>query len=298
MAYDDIIAPVEAADALPAVRKVAPADIKDALAKGLADFWAMPSHVIFLCWIYPNIGILLARSASGLDLVPLIYPIVTGFALIGPFAAIFLYELSRRREQGLETSWKHAFDIVHSPSFPGIVMFGLLLMLIFGVWVATAQAIYIAHFGIGEPTSLAQFATTVLTTPEGRSLIIVGNAVGFLFAVLAFTLSVVTFPLLLDRNVGAAVAIATSVKVVLANPLTMALWAVIVAAGLVIGSLPLLLGLVIVLPVLGHATWHLYRKAIEPDLRPRSQLRLRPKGIRYAAEFPASLFFSRKPDKE
>ena len=298
MAQYDIIAPVEPTDSMPAVRKITTADLKDALAKGLDDFWAMPSHVIFLCWIYPNIGILLARAAFGLELIPLIYPIATGFALVGPFAAIFLYELSRRREQGLDTSWKHAFDVIHSPSFPAIIMVGLLLMLIFGVWVATAHAIYIAHFGVREPASLAQFATTVLTTPEGRSLIFVGNAVGFLFAVLAFTLSVVSFPLLLDRNVGAAVAIATSVRVVLTNPLTMALWGVIVAAALVIGSLPLLLGLVIVLPVLGHATWHLYRKAVEPDPSLRPQLKLRSKGIRYGAEFPSSLFFSRKPDNE
>jgi uncharacterized membrane protein len=291
MAQQDIIVPVEATEALPVVRQISISGLKDVVAKGIADFWAMPTHVVFLCLIYPAIGLLLARAIFGMELIPLLYPIASGFALVGPFAAIGLYELSRRREQGLDTSWRHAFDVVHSPSFPSIVAVGVLLMLIFAVWVATAHSIFISEFGYREPYSLIAFANAVLTTPEGHRLILIGNAVGFLFAVLAFSLSAISIPLLLDRNVGAAVAIATSVKVVLTNPVTMAVWGLFVAASLLVGSLPLLLGLPFVLPILGHATWHLYRTAVEPDNSPRPQFEPHEKAPRYAAEFPSSLFF-------
>jgi uncharacterized membrane protein len=298
MTSTDIILPAESAPELPVVRTIGPADLREALAKGLEDFWAMPTHVVFLGVIYPVIGLALARAMFGYDLVPLLYPLAAGFPLVGPFAAIGLYELSRRREQGLDTSWKHAFDIVHSPSLWAIAALGLLLLAIFAVWLATAQAIYAANFTDEEPVPLAEFARRVLTTPEGRNLIIVGNAVGFLFAVLAFSLSVVSFPLLLDRNVGVAVAIVTSIRVILRNPLPMIMWAVFVAGLLVIGSLPFLLGLAVVVPVLGHSTWHLYRAVIEPDLRPRPEYHPRPKGRRYAADFPVALFMPTAPRED
>ena len=171
--------------------------------------------------------------------------------------------------------------------------------MIFCIWVAIAHAIYVANFGYREPTSLTTFARAVLTTPEGRNLLVVGNGIGFLFAVLAFMLSAVSFPLLLDRNVGFAAAVLTSIKVVLVNPVTMALWALIVAGALLIGSLPLFIGLAVVIPVLGHSTWHLYRKAVEPDPSPRPEYHPQPKGQRYAADFPSSLFMplSRKEPK-
>ena len=290
MAHTDIILPTEPAE-LPAVRSISPTDLKDALAKGIADFRAIPTHVIFLSLIYPIAGLAIARWTFGYDLVPLLYPLVAGFALIGPFAAIGLYELSRRRELGLDTSWKHAFDIVHSPSLPAIVALGLLLVALFGVWLAVAHALYVASFGEDErPIALAEFVRRVFWTPEGRSLIVTGNAIGFLFALAAFALSAVSFPLLLDRNVGMATAIVTSVKAILKNPFTMALWGLIVAAGLLIGSLPFLFGLAVVMPVLGHSTWHLYRKVVIPDDRPRPEFHPRSKGQRYAADFPSSLF--------
>jgi len=290
MAHADIILPTQPTRELPAVRLIGPRDLRDALAKGLEDFWAMPTHVIFLSLIYPVIGLALGRAMFGYDLIPLLYPLAAGFPLIGPFAAIGLYELSRRRELGLDTSWKHAFDIIHSPSLWAIAALGLLLLVIFAIWLAFAHAIYEAHFGDDEPTTLIEFARKVLTTPQGHNLIIVGNAVGFLFAVVAFSLSVVSFPLLLDRNVGVAVAMITSVRTVLRNPVAMTLWAIFVAGLLVIGSLPFFLGLAVVVPVLGHSTWHLYRKVIEPDLSPRPEYHPRPKRRRYGADFPVALF--------
>jgi uncharacterized membrane protein len=290
MTYQDVITPAEPTGGLPAVRSISPMDLKDVIAKGVDDFWAMPTHVVFLSLIYPIVGIAIGRATLGYDVVPLLYPLAAGFALIGPFAAIGLYELSRRRQLGLNTSWKHSFDVIHSPSFGSIVGLGLLLMAIFGIWVAIADAIYIANFGYREPTSVSTFVSNVLTTQEGHNLIIFGNLVGFLFAVLALSLSVVSFPLLLDRHVSVATAILTSVKVVLKNPVTMALWGLIVACALVIGSLPFFVGLAVVMPVLGHSTWHLYCKVIEPETGPRPEYRPRPKARRYAADFPAVLF--------
>jgi uncharacterized membrane protein len=257
----------------------------------------MPTHVIFLSLIYPIAGIAIWRATFGYDVVPLLYPLAAGFALIGPFAAIGLYELSRRRELGLDTSWKHAFDIIHSPSIWALAALGLFLLAIFGVWLAVANGIYVANFGYRQPATLTEFANMVFATPEGHRLVVVGNMVGFFFAVLAFALSVVSFPLLLDRNVGVPVAIATSVRAILKNPGTMVLWGVIVAAGLALGSLPFFFGLAVVMPVLGHATWHLYRRVVEPDSSPRPEYHPQPKGRRYAADFPSSLLapISRKP---
>ena len=295
MANTDIILPTGAAHELPVVRSIGVRDLRDALAMGLQDFWAMPTHVIFLSLIYPVVGLVLFRAMFGHDLIPLLYPLAAGFPLVGPFAAIGLYELSRRRELGLDTSWKHAFDIVHSPSLQSIAALGLLLLALMGVWLAVAQAIYEANFGSDEPLKLVDFAQRVLTTPEGYKLTIVGNAVGFLFAALAFCLSVVSFPLLLDRNVGMAAAIATSIRAILRNPVPMMLWAVFVAGLLVIGSLPFLLGLAIVVPVLGHSTWHLYRKLIEPDPSPRPEYQPKPRGRHYGADFPVALFMPTSP---
>jgi uncharacterized membrane protein len=293
----DVILPTQPARGLPAIRSIGLGDLKYALAKGLEDFRAMPTHVIFLSLIYPIAGIAIWRATFGYDVVPLLYPLAAGFALIGPFAAIGLYELSRRRELGLDTSWKHAFDIIHSPSIWALAALGLFLLAIFGVWLAVANGIYVANFGYRQPATLTEFANMVFATPEGHRLVVVGNMVGFFFAVLAFALSVVSFPLLLDRNVGVPVAIATSVRAILKNPGTMVLWGVIVAAGLALGSLPFFFGLAVVMPVLGHATWHLYRRVVEPDSSPRPEYHPQPKGRRYAADFPSSLLapISRKP---
>src|SRR5262245_51596792 len=291
MAQVHILMGAEAAHARPVVRRIGFGDLRDALKRGLDDFWAMPTHAIFLCLIYPIVGVVLARLALGYDVISLLFPLAAGFALVGPFAAIGFYELSRRREQGLATSWEDAFDVLRSPTRGAIAALGFLLLAIFVIWIAVAQAIYVANFGYEPAASIPHFIRQVFTTPEGWMLIIVGNLVGFLFAVLVLAISVVSFPLLLDRDVGAVEAVLTSVRAVAANPVTMALWGLIVAALLVLGSLPLLFGLAVVVPILGHATWHLYRKVVEPDPNPRPQPpRPQPNRRRYAAQFPASLF--------
>jgi uncharacterized membrane protein len=276
------------------IRRITRSDLFDALARGIDDFTAMPSHAVFLCVIYPLLGIVLIGSALGNSMLPLAFPIAAGFALVGPLAAIGLYELSRRREAGLDSSSSHAFDVLQSPSLGAIVALGFLLMAIFLLWLVAAEAIYIANFGYAPPASIRQFISDVFNTPAGWTLIFVGTGVGFLFAVVALTIGAISFPLLLDRDVGAAVALLTSIRVVLANPLTMALWGFIVAAMLVIGSIPFFLGLTVVMPVLGHATWHLYRRAVEPDPNPHPDYRLRERVRRSAADFPAALFPTRR----
>jgi uncharacterized membrane protein len=296
MATSHVIAGAGENPAQLAVRTLTLADLKHALMKGIDDFAAMPSHAVFLCLIYPIVGLIAGRLAIGYDVLPLLFPLMAGFALVGPFAAIGLYELSRRREHGLDISWRHVFDVRHRPTFGAIVVLGLLLMAIFLVWLAVAQAIYVATFGYEPAASIPDFGRQVLMTPAGWTLIVVGNGIGFLFAVTVLTISVVSFPLLIDRDVGAAGAVLTSVRVVLANPAIMALWGLIVASLLVIGSIPLLFGLAVVVPVLGHATWHLYRRAVEPNPGPPQELDPLPKGVRYAAEFPASLFASARKD--
>jgi uncharacterized membrane protein len=272
------------------IRRIGVHDLTDALRKGWADFTAMPSHAVFLCVIYPVVGIVLAQLILGYSTLEFLFPLAAGFALVGPVAALGLYELSRRREAGLEPSAVQALEVLHSPSIGAIAALGGLLMMIFLLWLGTAHAVYVASFGYDTPASPGQFVRAVLTTPAGWTLILVGNGLGFLFAVLVLTISAVSFPLLLDRDVGAAVALLTSIRVVLANPATMALWGLVVAALLLLGSLPFFVGLAVMMPVLGHATWHLYRKAVDAGDSPPAEFKHPPHRHRYAADFPSSLF--------
>jgi uncharacterized membrane protein len=276
--------------AQPTIRHIGIGDLKDALRAGWDDFAAMPSHAIFLCIIYPVVGIVLAQLIFGFAILPFLFPLAAGFALIGPVAALGLYELSRRREAGLDTSASHALDVLYSPSIGAITALGLVLLAIFFVWIAVAHAIYVANFGYAMPSSLGQFIGDLFTTAAGWRLIIIGNVVGLCFAVVAMMLSAITFPLLLDREVGAATALHTSVRLVQENPVTMVAWGVIVGALLLIGSIPLFIGLAVAIPVLGHATWHLYRKAIDAGGTPQAKFRESTHVRRHAADFPAALF--------
>ncbi len=248
----------------PAVRRIAIGDLHAALSEGFQDFAAYRTDVIFLCVIYPVIGLVLARLVIGQGMFQLLFPLASGFALIGPFVGIGLYEMSRRREQGVTVGWATAFEVLRSPSAGAIALLGLLLTAIFLLWVFTAQSIFGMAFGPHyHPASIVDFARDVLTTGAGWALIGIGVGAGFVFAVLVFMLTVVSFPLLIDRDdVGLDIAIGTSIRAVIANPTTMAVWGLIVVAGLVLGSIPLFVGLAVVMPVLGHATWHLYRKLV------------------------------------
>jgi uncharacterized membrane protein len=247
---------------LPEIRHLTIADLGDVLTKGLDDFAAYRTDVVFLCAIYPVIGLVMARFAFGYGMLPLLFPLASGFALIGPFAAVGLYEMSRRREGGGNVAWPDAFGVLGSRSFGAIVVLGLLLVAIFLLWLIAAESIYELTLGPQPPVSVGSFARDVFTTATGWTMIVVGIGVGFLFALLVLVISVVSFPLLLDRDIGLGTAISTSLRAVILNPGPMAIWGLIVAGGLVLGSIPLFLGLIFVVPVLGHATWHLYRKVV------------------------------------
>ena len=257
--------PADAAgDLIPSIRKIGVGDLREALVRGYADFRALPTHAIFLVVIYPVIGLFLVRATTNGNLLPLIYPLVGGFALLGPVAALGLYELSRRREQGLEPSAGDALSVVKSPAIVAIIGLSLILMALFFIWLGVARGIYNLAFAGAKPETFGDMIQQALTTPAGLVLIILGNAAGVIFAALALTIRVVSFPMLLDRHVSLGAAIKTSVAAVAANPLTMAIWGFVIGAALFAGSLPLFIGLIVVLPVFGHATWHSCRRIVGP----------------------------------
>ena len=282
--------------AAPVIRTIGLPELHRALQRGWEDFKAVPSHAIILCIIYPVLGLMLARAVHGYSVLPLLFPLAAGFALLGPFAALGLYEMSRRRERGEQATAWDALEVVRSPSFGAMLGLGALLLALFVTWVATAQAIYIAAFGYAGATGVSDFAERVLTTSQGWWLIVVGCGVGFLFALVALCISGVSFPLMLDRHAGAGDAMVTSLRAVARNPVPMAVWGLIVAALLVAGSLPAFLGLAVVIPLLGHATWHLYRETIEPELNPQPLPPRAHRARKPAADFPANLFPWRRKD--
>ncbi|MCH9808228.1 MAG: DUF2189 domain-containing protein [Alphaproteobacteria bacterium] len=289
--------PVESGDDLPVVRTISLSDLADVLARGFDDFIAMKTYVVFVALMYPIIGLALASFVFGTGLIELIYPLAFGFAIIGPFAAVGLYELSRRREMNRDTSWQHAFDVFKSPSSGNILGLGLLLVAVLASWLLIAYGLHIAMFGYSEPLGVSAFLERIFTTRAGYGLIVLGNITGALFALLVLAITVVSFPLLLDRHVSVGTAMATSISAVATNPVPMIAWGAIVLASLLIGMIPLFLGLIIVFPVLGHATWHLYRKVVVPDTSKRPEFKPTDKPKRYAAQFPASLF-ARSPRRD
>lgn len=253
-----------------AVRRIGMADLRRALRRGIEDFLATPTQLIFLGVIYPLVGLVAARATYGGDLMPLFYPLVAGLAFLGPVVAVGLYELSRRREQGLAVSWTHMLDGFRTRAIWQIAALALVLLTLFVAWLGTAQLIYEATLGrmLGSGLTPAAASTPALFlrdlfgTVEGWQMIVAGNLVGALFGMLVLSLSVVSFPMMLDRGTDAVTAVQTSLRAVMTNPLPMLAWGVVVTFALLLGSLPAFVGLAVVMPVLGHATWHLYRRVV------------------------------------
>ena len=263
------------APAIP-VRKIGNEDLRIALRQGLDDFKAMRGDLIFVGLLYPLIGIAAAVMTTSEPLLPFFFPVVAGVGLLGPLAAVGFYELARRREAGLTSNWSHFLDVRKRPAWDDIAVVAGLLLVIFGAWLAAAGALYVLFWGYWapqwasgfvwyEPYSISDFVTRLFTTPEGWALIIVGNLVGLAFAALVLAISVVSLPMLVDRDVSAARAVSTSWRAARANPGAMARWGLIVAGLLVLGSIPLFIGLAFVLPWLGYSTWHLYTRLVDRE---------------------------------
>jgi uncharacterized membrane protein len=251
-----------AGQAVPVVRKINAEDLFEALRRGAADMGALRDDILFIGIIYPVAGLVFAALAANANLLPMIFPLASGFALLGPLAAVGLYEMSRRRESGEHVTWLAGFGVLRSPALGSIIGLGAILLALFGLWLAAAYELNLAIMGPKAPPTIRAFSDNLFWTREGGTLIAAGVGAGFLFAVVAFAVGVVSFPLLLDRDVGMWTAIRTSIKACLENPGTMFLWGMIVAGALVLGTIPALVGLIIVMPLLGHASWHLYKRLV------------------------------------
>jgi uncharacterized membrane protein len=251
---------VESGDVV--IHEIGLRDLVQALREGWDDYNAMPSSGVFLTIIYPLFALLLTLYLFNENLVYLAFPMIAGCTLIGPVVCLGLFEMSRRREQGLELQWRRAFDFVHSYAFAPIIALTVLMTLLYLVWLLLAEMIWFGQFGTDTPATFGAFVNELFTTRRGAALILYGCGVGFIFAFLAFAFSVVSFPLVLDKPVTSGTAISVSARAVYTNPGTMAVWGLIVVALLTAGAALFLIGLAVVLPVLGHATWHLYRKVV------------------------------------
>jgi uncharacterized membrane protein len=251
---------VHAAGPLPRIRRISTADLWASLREGMSDLGVARSDVAFIALFYPIVGLVLARLAFSMALVPLILPLLSGFAILGPVAAVGLYEISRRLEAGQEVTWSTPLAVFRNPAFSSILGLGAILGLIFLTWLAVAWGIYAVTLGPEAPASVPSFLHDVFTTPAGWAMMVIGMGVGFLFAALSYSISVISFPLLLERDVGISSAIAASLEAVRTNPRPMAVWGFVIAALLIAGSIPALAGLIFVMPLLGHASWRLYRR--------------------------------------
>jgi uncharacterized membrane protein len=247
----------------PVVRRITAADIAEALGEGLRDFQAVPLYGLAFGTLYAAGGIAILLCLMAFGLLYLAYPLAAGFAMIGPFVATGLYEVSRRRETGQAISIGTIWTSVKARGEIGWMAFVTLFF--FVIWMSQVRLLIALLLGSSALfASLHEFITVVLTTNEGLLFLAIGNAVGAALSLILFSLTVVSFPLLLDREVDFVTAMITSVRAVVTSPLPMIAWAAAIVVLLAVSAMPYFLGLVVTLPVLGHTTWHLYRRIIAP----------------------------------
>jgi uncharacterized membrane protein len=248
----------------PFVREITVGDVNEAWAQGLRDFQAAPFFGIVFGGFYAVAGLVIVSSATQLGLSYLVYPLAAGFTLIGPFAAVGLYEVSRCLEAGMAPSWHHVWGVVIEQRNRQLAWMAFVVLFIFIVWMYQVQLLFALFIGLHSFASLKDLLSVLTTTPEGIAFLLLGNAIGAFLSLLLFALTVVSIPLVLDHDIDFVTAMITSVRAVVANPAPMFGWGFTVGVLLVLACLPLFLGLVVVLPILGHATWHLYRKVVDP----------------------------------
>jgi uncharacterized membrane protein len=250
-----------------AVRRISQDDIRWALAQGWSDFRQKRGDLIFLALLYPLMGLLAAVLAFNDAALPLFFPLVAGLSILGPAVASGFYELARRREDGLDSSWKHFFDPLKSPNRRSLLLLTAGLGILFLLWLAFAWGIYAATLGPAYPVGIRAFITKLFMTSEGWTMILLGNLTGLLFAIVTLVCTLVSLPMVIDRPVDAGTALETSIRAVRVNPWATTTWGLRVAGLLVLGCIPAFIGLAVVLPVLGYATWHLYTRMVERPAR-------------------------------
>lgn len=248
---------------LPGVRTITTADIKDALRAGVADLAGASGFSLFFGVVFSALGMLiwflLVYQGSSYWALPL----AAGFPLIGPFAAVGLYEISRRREKGEDLSWGIVLGaVVRGGSFQ-VPSYAFIVLFVFMVWVYLAHLIFALSFGL-KPLTNVMTSFDLLFSGPGLTMLVAGTIVGGAISMFLFVISVVSVPLLMDRDIDVVTAIITSVRAVAASPQPMLIWGVTLAGITVVAMLPLFLGMIIAFPVLGHASWHLFRKTVEP----------------------------------
>ena len=246
------------------IRRLRIAEIARALAAGWNDFLTAPRYGLAVGGLHAAVGwltIVLVRL-SGLH--SFAYPLLTGVALVTPFSAAALYEVSRRLEKGEKLSWAGVIRSVKASGGRDLGWMCLVSLFAFIIWVDFATFLYLMFYGLQTPDFMA-FVRQALTTSKGLLFLLAGNFFGGLIAFAIFSITVVSYPLLLDRDVDFATAMIASVKAVKASPAPMLAWAAVIALLLALGLLTALLGLLVVLPLLGHATWHVYRAVVEPE---------------------------------
>ncbi len=249
----------------PTVRAVTAADIRSALAEGLDDFVRAPAYGLFFGAIYALGGIFILLAVTRLHMPWLGYPLAAGFALLGPFVAVGTYEVSRRLESNTPLTWSGVLGVVFAQRAREFSWLAFVTLFVFLIWMYQVRLLLALFLGFKSFASFSEFLTVILTTPEGLAFLAVGHVVGAALALGVFSLTVVSFPLLLDRDVDFITAMITSVKAVTTSPVPMLAWGAIVAIVLMVSAAPMFLGLTITLPILGHTTWHLFRRLVEPE---------------------------------
>lgn len=245
------------------VRQIGKADLDDALREGYADFMAKRGDLVFASLLYPLIGLAAAAFALNGQSLPLLFPLAAGLSLMGPIVSAGFYELARRRDAGEDPSWTEFFAVFRAANLSDLMFVGIVLLAIFAAWMASALLIYEVLIGPMGPQTMGAFLADIFTTPQGWAVILIGNFVGLFFAVLVLATSLVSLPMLVDRNVGVGRALRTSVRAYRANRVIVLRWGLRVALLLALGSLPAFIGLAVVLPILGYSTYHLYTKMVD-----------------------------------
>ncbi len=249
--------------AMPKVKVLTFKELEKALSRGIADFIAKPRFGLVIGAACAFFGIAIVACISWLNIPWMIYPFAIGFPLVGPFLAVGLYEVSRRLQAGESVTWNAVVSRMWIQRGRELSWMAFVVLFVIWMWVYQVRLLMALFLGRMSFSSLPGFIELITTTSAGLWFLGVGHIVGAALAIILFSITVISIPILMDRELDMVTAMITSVKVVLASPVVMIGWGLAVTLLVIIASLPLFLGLIIVLPILGHTTWHIYKTTVE-----------------------------------